>query len=248
MTFFSHVTLIFDKWPSKTIRHLFQLTSSIVHHLVAIGKFKLELQSGNAQFGSKFALFVTCDLEIWQMTFKNNRAPPQCYFKLCASFHSHLWIQSGVTVQKRPIHYCDVIMGRIASQITSLTIVCSTVYSGADQRKYQSSASLAFVRGIHQWPVNSPHKWPVTRKMFPFDDVIMLGQNRRFFIYPCDLEIWWMILKNNRALLLCYFKLCASFHSQLWIQTGFTVRKRPIWVKIDDWNRPWNLTDDLEKQ
>ena len=50
---------------------------------------------------------------------------------------------------------------------------CSTVCSGADQRKHQSSASLAFVRGIHRWPVNSPHKGPVTRKMFPFDDVIM---------------------------------------------------------------------------
>ena len=71
------------------------------------------------------------------------------------------------------IHYDDVIMGTIASQITSLTIVYSTVYSGADQNKHQSSASLAFVWGIHRRPVNSPHKWPVTRKMFPFDDVIM---------------------------------------------------------------------------
>ena len=67
----------------------------------------------------------------------------------------------------------DAIMGVMASQITSLTIVYSTVYLGADQRKHQSSASLAFVRGIHRGPVNSPHKWPVTRKMFPFDDVIM---------------------------------------------------------------------------
>ena len=64
-------------------------------------------------------------------------------------------------------------MDAIASQITSLTIVYSTVYSGADQRKHPSSASLAFVRGIHRWPVNSLHKWPVTWKMFPFDDVIM---------------------------------------------------------------------------
>ena len=64
-------------------------------------------------------------------------------------------------------------MGAMASQITSLTIAYSIVYSGADQRKYQSSASLAFVRGIHRGPVNSPHKMPVTRKMFPFDDVIM---------------------------------------------------------------------------
>ena len=65
-------------------------------------------------------------------------------------------------------HYSDVIMSAIASQITRLTIVCSTVYSDADQRKHRSSASMAFVR-----PVNSPHKGSVTRKMFPFDDVIM---------------------------------------------------------------------------
>ena len=63
-------------------------------------------------------------------------------------------------------------MGAIASQITSLTIVHSIVCS-ADQRKHKSSASLAVVRGIHRGPVNSPHKWPVTRKLFPFDDVIM---------------------------------------------------------------------------
>ena len=70
-------------------------------------------------------------------------------------------------------HYVDVIIGAVASQITNLTIVYSTVWSDADQRKHQSSALLAFVRGIHRWAVNSPHKWPVTRKMFPFDDAIM---------------------------------------------------------------------------
>ena len=70
-------------------------------------------------------------------------------------------------------HYNDVIMGVIAPQITSLTIVYSTVYSDADQRKHQSSTSLAFVQGIHRGPMNSLHKWPVTRKMFAFDDVIM---------------------------------------------------------------------------
>ena len=70
-------------------------------------------------------------------------------------------------------HYNDVIMSAIASQITNLAIVYSTVYSGADQRKHQSSASLVFVRGIHRWPVDSPHKGPVTRKIFPFDDALM---------------------------------------------------------------------------
>ena len=75
------------------------------------------------------------------------------------------------------IHYDDVIMTMLASQITSLTVVYSIVYSGVNQRKHQSSASLAFVREIHRGPVNFPHKWPVTRKMFPFDDVIMLDSN-----------------------------------------------------------------------
>ena len=70
-------------------------------------------------------------------------------------------------------HHNNVIMGSIASPITSLTIVYSTVYSDADQRKHHSSASPAFVQGIHRGPVNSPHIWPVTQKTFPFDDVIM---------------------------------------------------------------------------
>ena len=74
---------------------------------------------------------------------------------------------------KARCHYSDVIMGPIASQITSLTIVYSIVYSDADQRTHQSSVLRAFVRGIHRGPVNSPYKWPVTRKMFPFDDGIM---------------------------------------------------------------------------
>ena len=72
-------------------------------------------------------------------------------------------------------HYSDVIMSTVASQITSLMIVYSIVYSGGDQRKHQSSASLDFVQGICRWPVNSPHKRPVTRKMFPSNDVIMLA-------------------------------------------------------------------------
>ena len=92
----------------------------------------------------------------------------------------HLWWLNDVIqddrrdLAKSSNHNNNVIMGAVPSQITSLTIVYSAVYWGTDQRKHQSSASLAFVRGIHQWPVNSPHIWPVTRKMFPFDDVIML--------------------------------------------------------------------------
>ena len=95
-----------------------------------------------------------------------------------------LWIKTYTTFKLTMIHYDDVIMGTIASQITSLTIVYSALYSGADQSKHQSSASLAFVRGIHRGPVNSPHKWPVTRKMSPFDDVIM-----QVNAWPCG-KMW----------------------------------------------------------
>ena len=73
-----------------------------------------------------------------------------------------------------PSHYSDVIMGMVASQITGIMTVYLIICSGIDQRRHQSSASLAFVRGIHWWPVNSPHKGPGMRNMFPFDDVIML--------------------------------------------------------------------------
>ena len=121
-----------------------------------------------------------CDLEIWRMTFKNNRAPLLCYFKLCASFRSHLCIQTGVTVRKHPI-------------------------------------------------------WV----------------NFRRFLEPCDLEIWRMTLKNNRAPLLCCFQLCAWFHCHMWIQTGVRVRKRLSWVltsvtlTFDLWPRPFAWTSLL---
>ena len=93
--------------------------------------------------------------------------------------HAANWWQTAAT---RPagsgyyyrLHYSDVKLSAAASPITGFSIVCSTVSSGADQRKHQSSASLAVVRGIHRWPVNSPYKGPVTRKMLPFDDVIMV--------------------------------------------------------------------------
>ena len=89
-------------------------------------------------------------------------------------------------------HYDDVIMGATASQITSLTIVYLTVYSDPDKRKHQSSTSLASVRGIHRWPVNSPHKLPVRRKMFPFYDVIVMSMFATFiphqFQYNVDIQ------------------------------------------------------------
>ena len=91
--------------------------------------------------------------------------------KMCIKMASP-WSPFDVWQWKSPIK--NHIMGAMASQVTSITIFYLAVYSGADQRIYQSSAWPAFVWEIHRGPVNSPHKWPVRRKMFPFDDVIML--------------------------------------------------------------------------
>ena len=96
----------------------------------------------------------------------------------------------GVLLGMQLIHCNDIITTTMASQFTSLTVVDSTVYSDTDQRKHQGSASLAFVWGIHRDRWISPHKGPVTRKMFPFDDVIMnypsLAKTFLLWYWPFD--------------------------------------------------------------
>ena len=95
------------------------------------------------------------------------------------------------------------------------TIVYSTVYSGANRKTHQSSASLAFVRGIHRWPVNSPHKWPVTRKMFPFDDVIMgwiiYTRPGTYFREKCALKLLYHICRMSKKMKLGTNKLKLDF-------------------------------------
>ena len=122
------------------------------------------------------AYFVPCPKNKMMVTDLTTRESEHCWWFLlwnrCPLHRLHKSVSTGCTISCT--HYNDVIMSTMASQITSLRIIYSTVYSGADQRKHQSSASLAFVRGIHRSPVNSLHKWPATRKMFPFDDVIMI--------------------------------------------------------------------------
>ena len=86
-------------WPSKTLGHLFYATSSFVQHFIAIGEFKLELQSGNAQSGSNSMIFSA--VWPWNLTDDLDRAPLLCNIKLYVSFHHHMWIQTGVTVRKR---------------------------------------------------------------------------------------------------------------------------------------------------
>ena len=122
-----------------------------------------------------YDIIVICRMEIhWQVHWKYNY--------ICVCVHVSLacvHIQSGTVITWSSRAQCCTQSllwhhnGAMASQITSLTTVYSTVHSGTDQRKHQSWASLAFMWGIHRSPVNSPHKWPATWKMFPFDDSIM---------------------------------------------------------------------------
>ena len=114
-------------------------------------------------------------------------------------------------------HYIDVIMTTMASQITRLTVVYSIVYSGADQGKHQSSASQAFVRGIHRWPGNSPHKWPATRKMFPFDGVIMLMNMALSIPFGQGYINVHMVTSSNKSIFRVTGHLCGEFTGPRWI-------------------------------
>ena len=126
------------------------------------------------------------------MTLKNNRAPLLCYFKLYASFCSHQWIQVGVTVRKRPIW---VKIDDFFSRVTLKFAVWPWKTIG--HLFYSTSSFVHHFVTIGVYLSYSP-------------ETPNLGQIRRF-LEPCDLEIWRMTLKNNRAPLLCYFKLCAAF-------------------------------------
>ena len=162
-----------------------------MHHFKAIGEFKLELQSGNAQFGSKLMIFCLCDLEIWWMTLKIDRTPLLYYAKLCASFQSHQWIQTGVTVRKWSIR---VTIGDFLSHV-------SWKFNGWPWKTkgYLFYATSCFV---HHFVALVNSNWSYS------PETPNLGQNRQFFVL-CDFEISQVTLKINRAPLLCYFKLCA---------------------------------------
>ena len=144
-----------------------QLPSDIAHRLPTV---KIEHADHTMNWQKTI---VGCRYNAAQHNTITNTIKQWLMLKIDKTLNSHF---------SRRAHYSDVIMGAMASQITSLTIVYSTVHSGTDQRKHQSSASLTFVQGIHRWPVNSPHKWPVTRKTFPFDDVTKLWTHIRFDI------------------------------------------------------------------
>ena len=132
----------------------------------------------------------------------------------------------------------------MASQITSLTIVYSSVYSDAYQSTHQSSASLAFVWGIHRWPVNSPHKWPVTREMFPFDDVIMSHSHIRFLYIP-----W--IMHTTRALLCLLSFSVGQFYPYSSLALGRWRNRNSaseVTLNMDEWMNEVGPAESLQKR
>ena len=163
----------------------------------------LSYSSETPNLGKIWQSLEPCDLEIWRMILKTKRAPLLFYFKFFASFCSHWWIQTGVTVRKRPIW--------------------------VKINDFFSCVTLQF--DVWPWTRQIWGIWKLRLAYSP--ETPNLGQNRWCFV-PCDLEIWRMTLENDRASLLCCFKLCATFHSHWWIQTGVTVWKRPFWVKFYD--------------
>ena len=121
-------------------------------------------------------------------------------------------------------------MSAMSSPITGVSIVYPNVCSGVDQRKHQRSASLAFVRGIHRWPANCPHKGPVTRKMFPFDDVIMCIYCGMYYIRPLTINFnvqkWLWIMK-------LLFTLSEIPLSTYTATDKFNVRGLPVYTCIN---------------
>ena len=135
----------------------------------------------------------------------------------CRQLSSHHRILSFIS-DHLSRHYSDVIMSAMAPQITGVPFVCSNT----DQIKHQSSASLAFVRAIHRWPVNSPHKGPVTRKMFPFAYVIMIyrGQLRKAAHKNKARHIPTMQATRRVPLMASQCHLCSVFTTASYVTSG----------------------------
>ena len=147
---------------------------------------------------------------MWWMTLKINRTPLLYYVKLCASFQSHQWIKAWVKVWKRSIWV------KIRNFLACLTSKFDGWPWKTIGHLFYTTSSLCIIP-----------KPLVNSNCSCSPEMLNLDKNRRLSV-PCDLEISWMTLKNNRAPLLCDFKLCASFHSHLWIPTGVTVQKGPV--------------------
>ena len=119
-----------------------------------------------------------------------------------ANVNHVLWrhLMSSGTYEFDADHYSDVIMSAMASQITGVSIACSAVRPGTEQRNYQSSASLAFVRGIHGWLVNSRHKGAVTRNFLWRHHGYRTGQHiSHKLIHVLDDDVWWHKVSSHES-------------------------------------------------
>ena len=163
------------------------------------------------KFDSNHQFFSPCDLEIWWMTLKNNRAHPLYYVKFCASFQSHQWIQTGVAVWK-----------------PSIWVKIGDFFVPCDLKIWRRTWKKGHFSIQHQ-ALCIFSKPSVTSNLSYSPEMFNSGQHRWFFV-ACDLEIWQMTLKNNRSPLLCHIKLCAWFNLYMWIHIGVTVQKRLNWV------------------
>ena len=139
----------------------------------------MELETGKCQ--QKNIIIIFPGIWRWHIL---PRIPQWHHFKYHKVTRDLLIVLTSFCLLEK--HYSNVLMSALASQITGVSIVFSIVCSGADQRKHQSSASLALVREIHWWPVVSPHKGSVTRKMFTLDDIIM----KRIRNHRLPLDVW----------------------------------------------------------
>ena len=105
------MNLKFDRWPSKTIGHLFYATSSFVHHFVAIGEFKLVLQSGNAQSGSNSSLFrVMWPWNLMDDLAKQYGTSPKHHQAICITSSSYVNSNWSYSPEKVKLGYelCDL--------------------------------------------------------------------------------------------------------------------------------------------
>ena len=162
------------------------------------------------------------------------------------------------TCTNHPFHYSGVIISVMASQITGVSLVYSTVCSGADQSKHQSSASLAFVRGSHRWPVNSPHIGPVTWKMFPFDDVVMRYEceTKCALMVVMRVNLWNSTKHRNLAnvryisLVISQFSRYQNLKGHLWedvhldLVISISMWQNPFWFIPG--NNCWRLYDEVD--
>ena len=227
------MTLNFVVWPPKIIRHLFYTTSSFVYQFKSIGWFKRKLQSGNAQFGSKSA--ISCSVWPWNLMGDLGKQ-----WAISSVLHQALCIISNPSVNWNWSYSPETLnsgQNRRFFVLCDLEIWWMTLENNRARLLYYTKLCASF----------QIYRWIQIRVTVRKRSIWVKICN---FFVPCDLEIWRMTLKNNRAPLLCCFKLCASFHSHQGIQAGVTVRKRTVLVKIDNFLAvwPWNLMDDLKKQ